>query len=122
MPPALENLRLYIPNPIRNGQKYEVSSLIIPGKKSPMALRRVLKYLIRSILPGVNQNVLHDYILLAEETVLINNISYYKELRLILDSAEEGMLISHAVDAVNGLITEQLLKLNGYKERMSLIF
>jgi len=99
-----------------------VSCLIIPGEKSPLALRRVLKYLIRSILPGVNQDILHDYILLAEETVLINNISYYKELRLILDSAEEGMLIPHAVDTVNDLITEQLHKLNGYKERMSLIF
>lgn len=122
LPSALENLRLYIPNPIKNGQKYEVSCLIIPGEKSPLALRRVLKYLIRSILPGVNQDILHDYILLAEETVLINNISYYKELRLILDSAEEGMLIPHAVDTVNDLITEQLHKLNGYKERMSLIF
>jgi len=122
LPPALENLRIYIPYQIKNGQKFEISSLIVPGEKSPKALRRVLRYIIRSFLPGTSQNTLYDYILLAEETVLVNNIKYYKELRLLLDSTEENILTPKAVDSLNTLITEQLHKLNSYKERMSLIF
>ena len=122
LPEALKNLRFYIPNPIKSDQEYGISSLIIPGEKSPRALRRVLRYVISSLLSEAGPEALRSDVLSVERTILEKNIEYYTELHSILDSAEVGMLTPQAVDNLNILITEQLHKLNGYKERMSLIF
>jgi len=96
--------------------------LIIPGEKSPRALRRVLRQLIGPLLPEAGPDALRSNVLSAEQTILEKNIEYYRELHSILDSAEDDMLTPQAADTLNILITEQLHKLNSYKERMSLIF
>lgn len=122
IPAALENLRPFIPRPVVTGAKVELSSLIIPGEKTPLALRRILKFFIQSILENSNRTMLDDYVLYAEAIILDTNIEYYSELKELISTIDKPGPDQKNIETANMLVNEQLTKLHSYKQRLSLAF
>jgi hypothetical protein len=82
LPPALRDLRMYIPAIIKNDQEtVQVSKLLIPGPHAPRALQRVLGFLLHNLTPKLTSQERLKWICRLEDELLDFNKTWWQQLQ-----------------------------------------
>ncbi len=119
LPPNLQDLRSIMPTWAKQKQRLSAAHLIIPGETMPRALRRVLGVLIQQLEPYLTKKQLFDYILFAEEQILAQNMTYYRDTASMLVQ-EKATLPETTFTELQTLLALQMRKLSEYKQRANL--
>ncbi len=119
LPPRLEDIRPWIPRILgREADTVTVSSLLIPDAEAPLALRRVLNWLLRGLNPDITLNRLRDAVLEAEDQMLAANRDYWTDVATRAETARSQSPDDPAVNTVHDLARAQLERLEAYAERL----
>lgn len=99
LPPALRDLRLYMP--MIQGQDewiIRLNKLLIPGKNAPRAMQRVLASVLKSLYSSLNHSELLDWVQKLESDVLEINRKWWNELSSMAESLPEDKPITRSVN------------------------
>lgn len=109
----LKNLGFFLPK-MQRGQDYvlNVSHTFFPGPNAPLALRRVLAEVVRTIRSDIDDNELQDRVILLEETLINHNLDYYKTLGQRLTQSDGNAEVK---DALHKITTHQVDIIHKYK-------
>lgn len=84
-----------------SGQKASISSITIPDRRTPRAMRRILMAVLSRYVQGRHPDEVHEYLLEAERQILDANRKYYSQLRdYAANTKVEGDLQSIIDDTV----------------------
>jgi len=120
VPAKLSDLGPMVPRILsRSDATLSVSHLLLPGSQTPHALRRILNWLIRNLLPGVTLGKLREWVLDAEGQVLAANRAFWDEMASWVDARHAGGGRDPSLDAVRRLVAHQDARLRDYEMRMN---
>jgi hypothetical protein len=117
LPDYVHDLRLYLPYVIEvDDSVMQLSHLIIPGKNAPLALRRILTYLIRDWKPGLAPTVVNNIVINAEKLIIDKNVEYYTSLSSSIEVCND--VSTDITQSLKSLVDMQLNRLYQYQERI----
>ena len=121
LPDQLRDLQIYLPKPLEKTGKYlRVSNLLIPDFRAPLALRRVLAFLVQHMVRKITPQRLESLVLEMEHAVITKNVEFYRGLRSSIDSLSASGTPAAGEPQLARLIEFQLAKLNAYADRHQL--
>ena len=95
---SVRDLRTYIPPILSRKRKcLNIGAVLIPGSEAPRALRRALKLLIAAL--GAPRNRHRDLVMAAEEQIIDANLTYYAELKSLLNRLTVDNEVHRAIRA-----------------------
>ena len=113
----VQDLRLYLPYILEvDDSVMQLSHLIIPGETAPVALRRVLTYLIRDWKPGLAPSVVNNIVINAEKSIINKNVDYYTSLLSAIEGSDD--VSADITQSMKSLVDIQLNKLYQYQGRI----
>lgn len=118
-PKQLKDLTVFMPAIIEKTENYlTVSRLIIPHEKAPLALRRVLGFLIRTLCPELGNTALQSHVEKAEAEVIGINIKYYRDLAAAVELSQNEIPAESPHSQIQRIAELQLAKLSAYQKRI----
>jgi len=111
---SVRELRTYVP-PIlsRKGKCLNVGEVLIPGPQAPRALRRGLQRLISEL--GALRSRHRDLVIAAEEQIIDANLTYYAELKSLLERLTVDNEVHSTIRAnFVRLCDQQIARIRGY--------
>jgi hypothetical protein len=107
LPPALRDLRIYMPMIIKNDQEgVQLSKLLIPGPQAPRALQRILGFLVNHLCPKLSRQERLAWIERLESELLDFNRTWWRELQTLCKIMPEGLPIAGSM----GLLCDDCLQ------------
>jgi len=116
LPDHVKDLRFFLPGITADKAKKTVSlsTLLIPQKSAPRALRRVLTLAINQAGLAQTNDQLRKAVLYAEKRIIAENLRYYKELSVYLDLYRPAADIKLIAENAKELAQTQLEKIRNY--------
>ena len=114
IPEKLRDLAFYFPQvKVDSVRKVvEVSHLFIPQENARFSLRRILEFIVQSLMGGESVSVCSSYIEEAENQVVKMNLDYYAGAESLVDSSDDFATIDRDVLR---LVEVQRKKIVNYK-------
>lgn len=95
LPPALRDLRMYMPMIIKNDQEgVKLSKLLIPGPQAPRALQRILGFLVHHLCPTLSQQERLVWVERLESELLDFNTTWWQELQTLCKTIPDDLPIA----------------------------
>ena len=117
LPHSLRDMHAYFP-PIHfkadDKNILEVGYLPIPQGKAPLALRRIIGFLVRTVAPDLSQAERKEVVQQAEKTILQRNIDYYTEFSRFLEGYKPRSDQEMIVDMARQMAAIQLENIRKY--------
>jgi hypothetical protein len=118
VPKDLSDLRLFVPQILQSSEtEIRVAHLVLPDTVAPLALRRILNWLIRLEIPEIGLMRLRTCVNDLEAELLAANTKYYDELESKL-SASEDTVPDETSAILRELIAQQRQELENYTSRL----
>ena len=116
----IADLHLYVPTTemSEDGRHLTVTHVFVPYSHSPLAMRRVLHYLLQQYFgkdEGVDVEMCNKWVLEAERKIIDVNVSYYEGLLSLLGPLLSADPENIGLQNVKGLADLQLQKLMQYQ-------